>query len=163
MRKPRPIKLTEADIARFWSKVDRCGPDECWEWQAVRSYQGYGWFRLNGFTYRAHRVAFAVTNGDTKLQVCHTCNNPPCCNPAHLYAGTQGDNIQQCFAEGRASDRKGEKNGCAKLTESDVCEIRALRDDGWLLRKIAEKYGVTKQQVSYICSGKCWKHLENFI
>jgi len=153
--------LTEADKVRFWEKVDRRGPDECWEWQAYRNHQGYGRFRLNGFLFRVHRVAFAIMNGDAELQVCHHCNNPPCCNPKHLYAGTQVDNIQQCIAEGRFTrgDNCGEKQGHAKLTEADVREIRRLREGGWLQREIAEEYGIYQSTVSKICLGRNWKHI----
>ncbi len=160
-RRPRPIKLTEADIARFWEKVDRRGPKECWEWQATRISNGYGRFRIGHFLYRAHRVAFVITNSDTKLQVCHYCNNPPCCNPKHLYAGTQKDNVQQCIAEGRFTrgDNCGEKQGHAKLTEADVREIRRLYAGGWLQRVIAKEYGINQTAVSKICTGRNWKHI----
>lgn len=157
----RPIKLTEADVARFWSKIDRRGPDDCWEWRATRNSQGYGRFRIGDSLYRAHRIALAVTYGDTKLLICHRCNNPACCNPKHLYAGTQKDNIQQCYAEGRNrhGDNRGENHGNAKLVESDICEIRRLRVDGWLLREIAEEYDISFQQVSKVCRKKLWKHV----
>ena len=157
MWRPKPIKLTESDTARFWSKVDCAGPDDCWEWTEGCN-RDYGIFHdCNGSTYLAHRVAFVVTNGDTKLQVCHTCNNPPCCNPNHLYAGTQKDNMDQCVAEGRSN--RGESSSSAKLTEFDVYAIRWLRAGGWLQREIAEEYGICQSQVSRICLGKNWKHI----
>ncbi len=161
MIKPRPIKLIEADKIRFQEKVDRRGSNECWEWIAGRLLRGYGKFRIGDFTYRAHRVAFVIINGDTKLQVLHHCNNPPCCNPKHLYAGTQKDNIQQCVAEGRyiCGDFHGEKNNSAELTESDIHEIRRLYAGGWLQCEIAEEYGVHQSGISRICSGKQWKHI----
>jgi len=155
----KPINLTEADVARFWSKVDKRGPNDCWEWAGGRDKDGYGQFYDCTYSpYRANRIAFVITNGDTKLQVCHTCNNPPCCNPAHLYAGTQLDNVKQAIRENRL-DSRGEKHGLAKLTESDVREIRALYVDGWLQREIAEVFGIVQQQVSHICRGKRWKHI----
>ncbi len=157
---PKPINLSEADEVRFWSKVDMRGPDECWEWTAARSDRGYGHFYdCDYHTFLAHRVAFVITNGDTELYVCHTCNNPSCCNPDHLFAGTQYDNMQQCIAEGRGTDNRGEKQGAHKLTEDDVRAIRALRNDGWLQREIAEDYGISRRHVSDICSGKRWKHI----
>lgn len=162
--KPKLIKLSEADIVRFWGKVDKCGPDECWEWQAARN-KDYGWFRHNGSTYFAHRVAFVITNGDVELCVLHTCNNPPCCNPKHLYAGTLKDNAQQCFDDGRGNNNlqnanhRGEKNSQTKLTESDVHEIRRLYTGGWLQREIAGEYDIHQSGVSRICRDKQWKHV----
>jgi len=154
----RPIKLSEADEIRFWEKVDICGPDDCWEWTAFRE-KGYGRFQLNGSSYRANRIAFVVTNGDTELRVLHTCDNPPCCNPAHLFAGTQDDNNRQCRDRGRAVYVCGEKHGCAELTEDDVHAIRKLYADGWVQCEIAEEYGISQSNVSDICSGKNWKHI----
>ncbi len=155
-----PINLNAADTARFWSKVDRRGPDDCWLWTEGSRKGGYGHFHDCSYVqYSAHRVAFAVTNGNTELKVCHTCNKPACCNPAHLYAGTQRKNVQQCHAEGRAADQRGENNGYVKLTEDDVCEIRRLRNDGWLQREIADIYGISRSHVSDICTGKLWKHV----
>jgi len=157
---PKPIKLTEADIARFWSMVDKRGPDDCWEWTGARSSGGYGTFHdCHDSRFQTHRVAYVVINGDTELEVLHDCDNPPCCNPAHLCAGTQKENIRKCHAEGRASDRKGEKHGQAKLTDDDVREVRALYADGWLQREIAEEFGIAQSNVSIICRGKAWKHV----
>ena len=156
----KPINLSEADIVRFWSKVNKCGPDDCWEWQAGRNGAGYGVFHDCHYSpYRANRVAFVITNGDTSLYVLHGCNNPACCNPAHLYAGTSNDNNQQCVADGRRADNCGEKHPCVKLTESDVCEIRALYASGWVQREIAEEYGISQGQVSRICRGENWNHV----
>ena len=155
----KPIKLTEADKIRFWEKVNRRGPDDCWEWQACRTQDGYGMFRIDGSTCRAHRVAFVIVNGDAKLQVLHHCDNPPCCNPNHLYAGTNDNNVRDRDKKGRAADHRGEKHGRAKLTEDNVHEIRRLRENGWLLREIAEEYGIHLSQVFRICNGKHWKHI----
>ncbi len=128
---PRPIKLTETDTTRFWSKINKHGLNDCWEWLSYK-IRDYGGFCINKSTYLAHRVAFVITNGDTKLQVCYTCNNPSCCDPNHLYAGTQKDNVQQCCAEGR------HRNGRGGITKSEVYEIRVLRANGWLQREIAD-------------------------
>jgi len=158
-----PIKLTESDKTRFWSWVDISEADACWEWQGAKgggesSGKKYGAFKIAENTYRASRVAFVIANGDTEFQVLHSCNNPSCCNPAHLYAGTQRRNIQQAIQEGRF-DNRGEKCGKATLSNSDVREIRALYADNHTQRSIAELYGISRAQVSRICSGKQWKHL----
>lgn len=100
-RKPRPI----AD--RLWSKVDRSGgPAACWPYIGARMHNGYGWMGLGGRSdgnTGAHRVAWTVTYGPIAdgLYVLHRCDNRPCCNPAHLWLGTQGDNLRDMAAKGR--------------------------------------------------------------
>lgn len=76
--KSKPINLDVTDEARFWEKVNKRGSHECWEWQACRDTKGYGYFKLNGSMYLAHRIAFVVTNGDTELLILHDCDKPSC-------------------------------------------------------------------------------------
>lgn len=160
MKKLRSINLTEADKVRFREKVDKRGPDDCWEWTGYRDKKGYGrFYDCNGVLYQANRVAYAITDGDTDFCVLHHCDNPPCCNPNHLYAGTDADNARDRDKRGRAADTRGEDNGRAKLTEDDVREIRRLRAGGWLQCEIAEEFGIIRQQVSRICNCKQWKHI----
>ena len=83
---------------RFWEKVEFGAPDECWLWTAARDRRGYGMFEHH----YASRVAYTLTVGDPgDLDVLHACDNPPCCNPLHLWAGTAQDNIQDAIAKGR--------------------------------------------------------------
>lgn len=106
-----PIPLDDKAIARFWSKVDRSGgPDACWLWTGMRTPEGYGVFRLAGRNYGAHRVALAIDGRDPgSLLGCHSCDAPPCCNPAHLWLGTVAQNIADRDAKGRTAS--GERNG----------------------------------------------------
>lgn len=95
--------MTEADVTRFWSKVDRRGPEECWEWKCGRGDFGYGAFSIKHRNRGAHRVAWVLSNGPIPrgMWVCHSCDNPPCCNPAHLFLGTHQDNEDDKTAKGR--------------------------------------------------------------
>lgn len=100
--KPIP-SLTEQDIARFWSHVDRRSDDECWLWTGTTNPDGYGRVHLSDALYQAHRTAFRVSRGyiDDALDVLHSCDNPSCCNPRHLFQGTHTDNMRDMTAKGR--------------------------------------------------------------
>ena len=89
---------------RFWAKVQKS--DGCWLWTAYRNEKGYGRFDDGTITHQAHRLAWALTNGPVAdgLLVCHKCDNPPCCNPDHLFVGTQKDNMQDAKQKGRRAD-----------------------------------------------------------
>ncbi len=98
---------------RFWPKVDRRGPDECWEWKAARQAEGYGkMFTTNRCRpERAHRVSWVLHHGPIPdgMFVLHRCDNPPCVNPAHLFLGTNLDNIEDMGRKGRHRGRYSER------------------------------------------------------
>lgn len=163
--------MDEKTLARFWSKVDRNGPvpahaphlGPCWLWTATRTPPGYGQLgiKLNG-KHRmafAHRVSFFIHNGRWPEPICcHHCDNPSCVNPAHLFAGTQSDNLADMDAKGRRNQPRGERIGLSKLTEFDVQAIRAAAANGQMLKDIAPAYGVSRKTISVIVSRKHWKH-----
>jgi len=158
--------MDEKTKARFWSKVNRGGPDECWEWQAYRITQrgGYGHIRwkVDGrwAMVRAHRVAWELTHGPAgDLGVLHACDNPPCCNPAHLFLGTQQSNMRDKIRKGR--HLRGEQAPGARLTADDVRRIRRLYANGNISqRAIAERYAVGQGLISMIILRKRWAHIE---
>ena len=139
---------------RFWAKVNRGRPDDCWLWTAARGGNGYGLFRIGRIVQPAHRFSWEIHNGPIPegLFVLHRCDNPLCVNPAHLFLGTQADNMADRNAKGRTS--RGEAHGEAKLTEAQVREIRASRESQ---RAIAKRLGVAQTTISDIRKGKTWK------
>ena len=89
---------------RFWAKVVKGGPDECWLWIGAKARHGYGMIAVNGKHRKAHRVAWEIANGATfpeGMSACHTCDNPPCVNPAHIWPGTMKDNLRDASKKGR--------------------------------------------------------------
>lgn len=148
---------------RFWEKVDRRGPDECWEWQGKVGNHGYGVIWLDATRTRTtHRVAFELAHGAIKKTcVCHRCDNRLCCNPAHLFQGSRADNNRDMFAKGRnkAPGLKGSRHGCAKLSEQQVAQIRARVAAGEVQRRVAEEFGVHYTTVNNIVKRDNWRHV----
>jgi hypothetical protein len=143
----------------FWNKVNKTG--SCWVWTGSKDKDGYGiQFTLNGQVWKPHRLSYYLTTGVNPQGqvVCHKCDNPACVNPAHLFLGSQYDNIQDMVNKGRHKFGRspGESNPSAKLTEQQVLEIRSLPGPN---RKIAAQYGVSKCTIDEIRSGRTWRHL----
>jgi hypothetical protein len=158
----------EATSERFWSKVDRSGgPDACWPWLGSIA-NGYGQFRAPGGRRiaQAHVFAWTLVNGPMppgRTCGCHSCDvrypegsiaYRKCCNPAHVWPGSRGENNSDRKAKGRSAC--GTRNGRPKLTESNVREIRAALAGGTLQRILAVRYGVSGANISYIKRGIRW-------
>lgn len=146
---------------RFWSAVDQTpgqGPEgDCWEWSKGRVEKGYGRLSLGEGEVRAHRYAYETAFGPVPdgQMVCHHCDNPPCCNPAHLFAGTHEDNMADMATKGRSL--QGARHHKAKLTGEDVI---AIRSDARMQIEIAESYGVTQGLIGMIKRREIWTHLD---
>ncbi len=163
--------LTPKDIERFWSYVDVTGgPDSCWEWQGTRDKDGYGNLTISRdgkwWPERAHRIAWFLANGpippDRKI-IMHSCDNPPCCNPAHLSNGTNTDNVRDCVRKGRhkGTGPIGENAGRAKLTDDKVRDIRQRYARGGIsMQQLGEMYGVTNQSIFAIIHRRTWRHVK---
>lgn len=154
---PNPHGRTPGE--RFWAKVDRRGPDECWPWTASLLTDGYGNFRFEGKAWPAHRWLWVQTHGPIPdgLVVRHVCDNPPCVNPAHHLIGTKADNKRDEVERGR--NAYGSRNGWARLREADVAQIKYRLRAGERRDDIAADFGVCKSTVSHIATGRSWSHV----
>jgi hypothetical protein len=151
---------TEAE--RFWAKVDQSGgPDACWPWTAATDRYGYGNFHVwrDGKKYmdKAHRVAYRLVHGIEPPAVLHSCDNPPCCNDAHLLSGTRKANNHDRHAKGRTACGEQKRH---VLTEVQVRAIRARAAAGERVRGLAVEYGVTHTAISLLVRRRTWKHVE---
>jgi hypothetical protein len=140
------------DAVRFWARVDRSG--ECWLWLGSHHEFGYGWFWANGRSWNAHRVAWELTNGviPSGRVVMHTCDNPPCVNPAHLRLGTVADNQSDMAAKGRSTKGRPRPPRTV-LTDAQVRELRALSRSGMAASNLAARYGMDATSVHAILRG----------
>lgn len=158
-RAPKPLPVfSDLDKGRFWASVDKsAGPDACWPWTGAAD--PYGRFKAQGKTFLANRVAFSIANDD-RLEdgeiVRHRCDNPPCCNPAHLVDGTHFDNVADMLERDRVNPARGEKHPRAAANDNLVRDIRASPLSG---RRAAEHFSVSYGMVANIRSRRTWKHV----
>lgn len=171
---PKRIEISIEE--HFWSKVDKLsGADACWLWQAYCKKNGYGIFYIDRWPSYAHRVAWGFHYGEIPKgqMVLHRCDNPPCVNPAHLFLGTQVENLLDMRNKGRSakgdksSRRKhpksygvGETASWSKLKNNEVLEIRKQYERGETQAHLAQQYGVSSRTIGSIVYGKNWKHLD---
>lgn len=143
---------------RFESKIEKIPLGGCWVWMAGLDRDGYGQLGQGKYRkHKSHRLSYQLYKGTIpqKSSVLHTCDNPSCANPEHLFLGTPQDNMADKCNKGRSA--KGEQQGSSKLTEKDVTEILKSNQSQSTLGKL---YGVSQAQIHRIKTRKAWSHLE---
>lgn len=148
-------KFCSAECA-FWSRVEIKNPKECWEWVGGRQWQGYGEFSFEGTHHFAHRFSMLIKEGPSNLDVIHSCDNPPCCNPNHITYGTHKENMEDMCSKGRHVTKKGEEHYRARLTSAQVSDIRRLAANE-TKTKIASLFGVGRTTISAIVNNRNWR------
>jgi hypothetical protein len=140
----------------LWSRIEVKGPDECWPWVGSCSH-GYGGFTFLGEPYKAAREALKELKGDSELHALHSCDNPPCCNPSHLFWGTPKDNSDDKIAKGRHNGPKGDTHGKAVINSAKAKEIKLLLQQGARQKDIAAIFNVKVSVITDIKRGHSWK------
>lgn len=161
----RHSRTEEECRSDFWKRVNRKSRQECWPWTGATNNgkkNGYGIVWMNGAKHRTHRYAFEISNRPlTEGEfACHSCDNPICCNPAHIFAGTPQENRLDCASKGRTNSEKGEDRYNATLTEENVLTIRKIyvpRRVG--IDTLARQFGVSRSMIFAIIQRKRWKHI----
>jgi hypothetical protein len=145
-------------IERFWSRVDKSGIGDCWEWKGSKDTSGYGLIKVRSKHSKAHRISlvlhgFPAVDG---MHALHSCDNPGCVNPSHLRWGTRRDNMRDRSERGRANLPRGQNHHMTTLTDDNVREIRMSHLSGV---DLARKFGVTRATICDIRKRRVWNHI----
>lgn len=143
------IEFQKSIEKRFWSHVNINDLFSCWEWNGACNENGYGNFSVKYKMYKAHRMAYILTFGNIPngLFVCHKCDNPSCCNPSHLFLGTNQDNVTDMVKKGRWYH---------KLTKTEIIQIRESNDTQ---TNLAKQFKVSITTINKIVNKLIWKHM----
>jgi hypothetical protein len=148
----------------FWERVaaqTEINASGCHVFTGSKDDCGYGRINKDGKLVRLHRAVWERDHGEIAqgIVVCHTCDNRACINPAHLFVGTQADNIRDMDSKGRRRSLIGSAHGGAKLTEEQIPVIRSLLANGKTCAAIADMYGVSEGMIRHIYHGRAWTHI----
>lgn len=154
--------LREAGLARFSASLVAQGDCIVYAGTADWTAAGYARIWFAGRRVMAHRLSWELANGvpaPKGLVVCHSCDNPPCVRPGHLWLGTVGDNNRDRDRKGRQVAPPGTRNGNHKLSEDDVRAIRSARDGGVPIAVLMDRFGVSKATIQRISLRQGWLHV----
>lgn len=146
-------------LEKFWNNVAFIPFHECWEWIGNKNHFGYGRIQMSKKTHKAHRLSWELHHKQKVpdgMFVCHSCDNPGCVNPEHLWIGTAAENNKDRNRKGRANMPKGHIHWKKKLNETDITEIRSSTLSS---RKLGQIYHVSHKNILAIKNGKTWKHV----
>lgn len=184
------VKYSPKQLANFWKKVSKT--EGCWNWTGCKVvHGGYGQISRNNKMMLAHRASYEIHFGKIPdgMDVLHTCDNPACVNPSHLWYGTHTDNMRDKVRKGRCNaprgdnhpsrlhperlargDRsgarlhpervpRGTRNGNAILNDESVLTIRRMRENGATYLEIGNLFGIGKSHIHQVISKKIWAHI----
>jgi len=167
-------KVVTNPMTRFWDKVEIT--DSCWNWKGAKTNNGYGRITMGrrGTEAPAHRVSYIIHKGKIPFGycVCHTCDNPSCVNPEHLFIGTDKDNMMDATKKGRMAKGtrngkythpeatpRGQDNGNSKLTVDDVIYIRTCPRKYGTIKALCKRFGISDTNIYRILNKQMWKHI----
>lgn len=155
------LSAKRADQSRFtekfiMQKVD-IDKNNCWNWKGSKHRQGYGNVRFRKSTFLAHRLSWIIFKGEIEdnLKVCHSCDNPSCVNPEHLFLGTQKDNVRDAISKNRMIKNIPRTRRC-KLNYEQVLAIRDLHQKGYTRKELQNEYEVSQTCIAKIITNKSW-------
>lgn len=163
MKGLRTIKyedITQNQIIKFWSHVSILDKESCWLFFGGNGKRGYGMISINGESHLAHRISYVINNKiDLDVLVCHTCDNPPCVNPSHLFIGSQVENMLDMFEKERVVRPTCEDHHMAKLTNDLVNLIRYKKIMGSRYLDLVREFNIPKSTLVKICTFETWRNL----
>lgn len=145
----------------FWKRIKVLSNNECWPWQGANR-AGYGTLKYQGKWWRSNRLAYFLTHNETPEYVCHTCDNPQCCNPKHLFAGNPKTNTEDMISKKRHAH--GARVPNAVLNDETVLKLRKEYKENYVtIKSLSRKYNLSPTVIAHALNGKTWKHLPNKI
>jgi hypothetical protein len=151
-------RVVPLSIERIEAKVEKIPEAGCWIWTGTTTLRGYGQIISNNRKHYAHRASYEVFIGPIPdgMYVCHACDNVYCVNPAHLFLGTQKQNLEDMARKKRST--WGEKNPMAKLTSSDAKKIKELAQSGLTTKQLSKQFNVSTSNITAILRKERWNH-----